>query len=437
MKRMMLVMAACLIAMASVGTAFSETKAIEKSQEWFQDAKFGMFIHWGVYSILAKGEWVMNNDKMTIEEYEKLYPQFNPVRFNADEWCRIARDAGMKYITITSKHHDGFCMYDSKLTDYDIMNTPFGRDVMAELKKACDKYGLKLFFYYSQLDWHHPDYYPRGRTGQASGRPDWGDWNRYLDYHFGQVRELCTNYGDIGGIWFDGWWDRPGADWKLNELYSMIHELQPGALIGNNHHQKPNPGENFQNFEQDLPGQNTAGFNEADVSHLPLEMCMTMNHSWGYNQNDHNFKSTEEIIHYLVNAAGLNANLLLNVGPTSLGEIQPEAVERLRQVGQWLDKNGKTIYGTRGGPIGKADWGTSTIDGETLYLHVFSSPGGMITIPNITGYVIKSAHPYHGASKRLRIINGGESGAVFVPDDLLEPVDTIIQVNLCKSNRAL
>ena len=262
------------------------------AKRWFEDAKFGLFVHWGVYSLLGKGEWVMNNDKLPISEYQKLPPRFNPVKFDADEWVRLAKAAGMKYITITSKHHDGFCMYDSSLTGYDIVDaTPYGKDPMKALATACHKQGIKLFFYYSLLDWHHPDYFPRGKTGQTAGREEKGDWKTYVAYYQGQVRELCSNYGEIGGIWFDGWWDRPEADWDLAGTYRIIHELQPGALVGNNHHVAPFPGEDFQMFEQDLPGENSAGFNKAGVtSKLPLETCLTMNQSWGLQLPGHPFQ---------------------------------------------------------------------------------------------------------------------------------------------------
>ena len=212
------------------------------AREWFQDARFGMFIHWGVYSVLADGEWVMNNRKIPVADYEKLPGFFNPISFDAAEWVSLAKSAGMKYITITSKHHDGFAMFDSKVSDYNIVaRTPYKKDPMKALAEECRRQGLKLFFYYSQLDWHNPDYFPRGRTGQDSGRPEQGSWPRYLDYMNAQLRELLTNYGDVAGIWFDGWWDKPDADWQLPRTYSLIHELQPQALIGSNHHKRPNP----------------------------------------------------------------------------------------------------------------------------------------------------------------------------------------------------
>ena len=352
------------------------------AREWFQDAKFGLFIHWGIYSLLQSGEWIMNTRGIAVPEYETLAPQFDPVKFDPAEWVALVKAAGMRYITITSKHHDGFAMFDSKASDWDIVDrTPYGRDVLARLAEECRKQGIKLFFYHSQLDWHNTDYYPRGGTGQRAGRPDGGDWDRYLDYMDAQLAELLTNYGPIGGIWFDGMWDKPDADWRLGQTYAMIHRLQPAALIGSNHHRAPYPGEDFQMFEKDLPGANTAGFNTTEVGALPLETCETMNGSWGYNLTDRNFKSVDDLIRYLVNAAGRNANFLLNVGPMPTGEIQAEFQERLRAMGQWLQVNGEAIYGTRGGPIGPRPWGVTTQKGNRVFVHVLDWEDRQLSLP--------------------------------------------------------
>ncbi|HEV8197376.1 MAG TPA: alpha-L-fucosidase, partial [Gemmatimonadales bacterium] len=254
------------------------------AREWFRSARFGMFIHWGVYSQLGQGEWVMQNRSIPVESYEWLASAFNPVRFDAKEWVAAAKAAGMRYITITARHHDGFSMFGSEATRYDILDwTRFGRDPLKELADECRRQGITLFFYYSQLDWHHPDYWPRGGTGKATGRPESGDWSRYLDFLDRQLTELLTNYGPIGGIWFDGMWDKPDADWRLAKTYALIHRLQPRALIVPNHHQAPLPDEDVQTFEQDLPGANTAGFNTTEIGALPLESSLTMNDSWGFN----------------------------------------------------------------------------------------------------------------------------------------------------------
>jgi alpha-L-fucosidase len=257
--------------MASSQSTYTPTKENLEAREWFQNSKFGMFIHWGVYSTLANGEWVMETEKIPIHKYEKLPAFFNPTEFNPQEWVRLAKETGMKYITITSRHHDGFSMFDSKASDYNIVNkTPYKRDVLKALADECQKEGIKLFFYYSHLDWHHPDYYPLGNTGHSAGREAKGNWNNYLNFMNTQLTELLTNYGPIGGIWFDGWWDNKKADWQIEKQYQLIHKLQPQALIGNNHHQAPIPGEDFQMFEKDLPGHNTtaSALNQKLVSYL-------------------------------------------------------------------------------------------------------------------------------------------------------------------------
>jgi alpha-L-fucosidase len=424
---LVLIFAACYS-----GPALAAEQATPEAVRQFQDAKFGLFVHWGVYSVLGEGEWVMNNKKIPIAEYEKIPPRFNPAKFDPAEWVSVVKRAGMRYITITSKHHDGFAMFDSKVSDYDIVDrTPYKKDVLKMLADECEKQGVKLFFYYSHLDWHHPDYYPRGRTGQSAGRPDSGDWARYKQYYMAQVDELASGrYGRIGGIWFDGWWDRPDADWGLEECYDRIHKAQPQAMVGNNHHRAPFPGEDFQMFEQDLPGENQAGFNKAGVAAMPLETCLTMNRSWGYNKNDHNFKSAKECLHYLVKAAGRGANLLLNVGPRPDGTLQPEAVERLLAMGEWLRANGDSIYGTRRGPYAPADWGVSTIKGETtVYLHVLNVPAdGKLVLgappDGIKGVATLAGKPLPGAK-----VEAGKL-VIPIPQDVRDEVDTVLVVTL-------
>jgi alpha-L-fucosidase len=357
----------------------------QAAREWFRDAKFGMFIHWGVYSQLGNGEWVMQNRGIRVPEYEWLAANFNPVRFDAEAWVTTAKAAGMKYITITSRHHDGFSMFASRVSRYNIVDwTPFRRDPLQELADACRRHGLKLFFYYSQLDWHHPDYFPRGNTGRTTGRPDAGTWERYLDFMDAQLTELLTNYGPLGGIWFDGMWDKPDAPWRLDRTYALIHRLQPATLIVPNHHKAPLPGEDVQTFEQDLPGANTAGFNTSEIGSLPLETSLTMNGSWGFNITDRAFKSTPQLIHYLVRAAGYGANLLLNIGPRPDGTIQPEAVERLKEMGQWLERNGSAIYGTRAGPVSPRDWGVTTQRNDTIFVHVLNWRDRQLSLPAIS-----------------------------------------------------
>jgi alpha-L-fucosidase len=380
-----------LLAATAAGQTYQPSEANLKAREWFQDVRFGMFIHWGVYSVLGDGEWVMDNRKMTVAEYEKLPTQFNPADYNPEEWVSLAKAAGMKYITITSKHHDGFAMFGTKQNRWNIIDaTPYRKDVLKMLADECHRQGIKLFFYHSELDWHSPDYFPRGRTGQTAARPENGDWNRYLNFMDNQLRELLTEYGEIAGIWFDGWWDKPDAEWHLDRTYSLIHSLQPAALIGNNHHRLPFPGEDFQMFEKDLPGQKTAEFNAtSEVGRLPLETCDTISSAWGYNKNDKHYKTTTQLIRYLARAAGHNANFLLNIGPTPNGTIQPEFLERLRGVGQWLDRNGESIYGTRGGPIAPTSWGATTRRPGKIYVHVMDYDGDLLALSKLPA--VKSA----------------------------------------------
>jgi alpha-L-fucosidase len=414
-----------LLLAISVSAQYKPSQENIKARQWFQDSRFGMFIHWGVYAVPGRGEWVMNQEKIPVSEYEKFGAQFNPTEFNPAEWVWLAKRAGMKYIVITSKHHDGFAMFATKQNKWNIVDaTPYGKDPLAMLADECRKQGIKLFFYYSQLDWHNPDYFPLGETGHSAGRPAGGDWNRYLDFMDAQLAELLTNYGAVGGIWFDGWWDKPEADWKLERTYSLIHRLQPAALIGSNHHRKPNDGEDFQMFERDLPGQNTSGFNDkSEIGALPLETCDTINGSWGYNASDKSIKTTAQLVHYLVRAAGNNANFLLNVGPMPSGEIQPEFVDRLREVGAWMDKNGDTIYGTRGGPVKPRPWGAMTQKGTRIFIHVLDWNDELLALPEIGAF--KSARSYRsGKAVMTKRVDGGI--VLRIPAADRDPIDTII-----------
>jgi len=396
------------------------------ARRWFQEARFGMFVHWGVYSVLGDGEWVMNNRRIRVAEYEKLPALFNPVEFDPAEWVALAKAAGMRYITITSKHHDGFAMFDSKVSDWDIVDrTPYRKDVLKMLADECHRQGVKLFFYHSHLDWHHPDYFPRGRTGREAGRPESGEWYRYLDYMDAQLKELLTGYGEIGGIWFDGWWDRPEADWRLAKTYAMIHGLQPAALVGNNHHRRPFPGEDFQMFEKDLPGRNTAGFNDqSEIGDLPLETCETMNNAWGFNLTDRAYKSTRDLVHYLVRAAGNDANFLLNVGPMPNGRIQPEFTTRLKEMGAWLSRYGESVYGTRGGPVPPRPWGVTTHKGNTVYLHVLDWPDETLAVPRLPGKVVSARFVKDG--RRAAFVEDAAGVRVTIPAGLRDDTDTVI-----------
>jgi len=421
-----------LLSSALVGQTSSAAVPPERAaaREWFRDAKFGMFVHWGVYSLLGQGEWVMQNQKLPIAPYEWLASTFNPVKFDAQAWVATAKAAGARYITITSRHHDGFSMFRTRATKYNIVDwTPFKRDTLKELADECHRQGIKLFFYYSQLDWHHPDYFPRGGTGAASGRPDAGDWDHYLDFMEQQLTELLTNYGPIGGIWFDGMWDKPTANWRLDRTYALIHRLQPAALIVPNHHKAPLPGEDVQTFEQDLPGANTAGFNTREISStLPLETSLTMNNSWGFNIADQKFKSTRDLIGTLVRAAGNGANLLLNVGPRPDGTLQPEAVTRLQEIGAWLQRYDVSIYGTRKGPVPPQAWGATTRKDTTIYVHVLDNAATSVTLAATLGPVARATMLSTDERVETRQISGGLT--ITLPQSGTADIDRVVVLRL-------
>jgi len=397
--------------------------------EHFQDIRFGMFIHWGLYSILARQEWIMHVESIPVAEYEKLVPQFDPVKFNADEWVSIAADAGQKYMVITSRHHDGFSMYDTQLSDYKVTNTPFQRDPIAELAAACARRrDIKLGFYSSLLDWHHPAYRFRQESGLA--------WRDYLDFLHGQVRELCTNFGELACLWFDGDWPhhpfdatneyfRPGGSFEYEKLYDMIHTLQPDTVIHNNRHAEPLPGEDIQGFEQDLPGANSAGFNETRVFDVPLEVCMTINDHWGVHTGDENHKSTRQLIHYLVRSASGGANYLLNVGPTAAGEILPAHAQRLRAVGQWLATNGTSVYGTRAGKLAPSADVVSTNKGDIHYVHVLNYVSDCVTLTGLSGNyqatLLHDGSPVKSAVKDDALV-------LTIPPEQRDPINTVVEL---------
>lgn len=402
-----------------------------KNREWFQDARFGLFVHWGVYSVLGDGEWVMNQQQIPIATYEKIPNFFNPIEFDAAEWVALVKAAGMRYITITSKHHDGFAMFDSKVSDYNIVKkTPYGKDIIKLLADECQKQGIKLFLYHSQLDWHHPDYFPRGNTGgQYTGRENQGNWYRYLDYMDAQLSELLTNYGEVGGIWFDGMWDKKDADWRLEKTYSLIHKLQPGALVGSNHHLAPFPGEDFQMFEKDLPGHNTTGFSaDQQIGALPKETCETINNSWGFHLKDNAHKSKKDLIQYLVKSAGYDANFLLNVGPMPNGKIQPEHQTLLREMGEWLKVYGETIYGTRGGPISSRNWGVTTQKDNKIYVHILNWHDEALLLPRL-GKKVVNAKVFRDKTP-IKFQENEFGLSLLVPKSKFDLIDTVIEIEI-------
>jgi alpha-L-fucosidase len=359
--------------------------------QWWREARFGMFIHWGLYSVPAgrwngktvdgASEWLINDARIKAAEYEPLQKQFNPVKFDAKEWVRIAKAAGVKYITITSKHHEGFAMWDTKQTDWSITNTPYGKDVLKQLAAACKGSGIRLCFYHSIMDWHNPDYLPRR---EWDPRPDQkGDYDKYVAFMKAQLKELLTGYGPIGVLWFDGEWEDTWTHDRGKDLYQYVRSLQPDIIVNNRvdtgrsgrglSGSDDEPAGDFGTPEQTIPANGLPG--------VDWESCMTMNDSWGYKADDHGWKSSEQLIRNLVDIASKGGNYLLNVGPTSEGLIPPESVERLKAMGAWLKVNGDAIYGTEAGPFTRPQpgWRVTQRPGK-LYVHVFSAPDGAVIL---------------------------------------------------------
>jgi alpha-L-fucosidase len=414
----------------------------DERMQWWRQARFGMFIHWGVYSIPAGtykgkripgiGEWIMENADIPVTEYEKYAKQFNPVKFDADQWVQIAKNAGMKYIVITSKHHDGFCLWDSKVSDYDIMDTaPFKRDTLKELSVACKKHGIRLCFYHSIMDWHHPDaqapFYPHYNDGSRSNP----NFSRYVTtYLTPQIKELITNYGPLGVMWFDGEWIKDWTEQRGIALYNYVRSLQPDIIINNRvgKGRKSMQGMTKEGYfagdfgtpEQEIPPTGLPG--------VDWETCMTMNNTWGFKSYDNNWKSKEDLIRKLVDIASKGGNFLLNVGPTSEGLIPQASVERLAAMGQWMERNSESIYGTTASPFEKLPWGRCTAKPGKLYLHVFDWPkDGELKVPMPRSDVQK-AYLLARKDRAELLLDSDEGGnlVVTVPRRVPDAIDTVV-----------
>jgi len=365
-----------------------ETKADKDVRmEWWREARFGMFIHWGLYAVPAgewKGqtnhaEWIRESARIPLKEYDNFVGQFNPVKFNADDWVKMAREAGMKYIVITSKHHDGFGLFDSRQTKFDIMSTPFKRDVLKELSVACEKQGMTFCFYHSIMDWHHPDYLPR-RSWETDRPVAGADFNRYRTYMKAQLKELLTGYGKLGVLWFDGEWENTWTSEYGKDLYNYVRNLQPDIIV-NNRVTVGRSGMAGMTGEGEFAGDFGTPEQEIPATGIPgtdWESCMTMNDHWGYNKNDKNFKSAREMLRMLADIASKGGNYLLNIGPTADGVFPQESIDRLKEIGNWMKTNGEAIYGTQASPFKSLSWGRCTqkqlTGGARLYLHVFDWP---------------------------------------------------------------
>ena len=422
-------------------TAKTEQAAKDARMAWWRDGRFGMFIHWGLYAVPAGtykgkrvdgiGEWIMNNGKIPITEYEQYARQFNPIGFNADDWVRMAKGAGMKYIVITSKHHDGFCLWDSKVTQWDVMDaTPFKRDILKELSQACKQHGVKLCFYHSIMDWHHPDaqapFYPNYNDTKQSNP----NFDRYVDtYLKPQIAELLTNYGQIGVMWFDGEWIKDWTEPKGKDMYAYVRGLQPKIVI-NNRVGKGRKGMEGLSKSDEYAGDFGTPEQQIPPTGLPgvdWETCMTMNDTWGYKSYDENWKSSETLIRNLADIASKGGNFLLNVGPTPEG-LFPRAIEqRLEDMGKWMAVNGQSIYGTTASPIGRPEWGRCTAKSDRLYLHVFNWPADGKLDVALAG--AKPAKAYLLADRKrasLPVAAGQDKLTISVPAKAPDAIDSVI-----------
>ena len=402
-----------------------------KARQEFADSKLGIFLHWGLYSLFAQGEWYMHKG-VSCAEYKKAADSFYPHRFDAKAWVKAIKDSGAKYICFTSRHHDGFSMWDTDCSEYNIVDaTPYKRDVLKELAKECRRQGIRLHLYYSHVDWSRDDY-PMGYSAHKVTDRDHveGGWANYYNFMNAQLTELLTKYGKIGAIWFDGVWDhsrdKTPFDWQLEEQYRLIHKLQPDCLITNNHHLAVIEGEDFQTFERDLPGENKAGYSDGVVvtKKLPLETCQTMNKSWGYKVRDQKYKSTEELIRYLLSTSGKGANLLLNIGPQPNGELPAEALKRLKEMGEWLRKYGDSVYGTTAGDIAAQEWGVTTRKGNRLFVHIFNLKEKELQLP--LSCKVKSAVSFED-KKGVEFVQA-EGGVTLKFDTVPSGIDYIVEL---------
>jgi len=391
----------------------------------WQDVRFGLFIHWGPVSLTGREIGWSRGDPTPVGEYDTLYARFNPTAFNADEWARTAKDAGMKYVVFTAKHHDGFCMWNTKTTDYTIMKSPFGRDVVGELADACRRHGLMFCTYYSILDWHHPDY-PLGSPAGKTRKPN-ADMSRYVDYLKQQVTELVKGYGPLGIMWFDGGWEEPWTPALGTELYQYLRRLQPSLIINNRVSKSPAGAEGTSGATQvygdyDTPEQHIGAFN----LERPWETCMTICQQWAWKPEDA-MKPLPQCLRTLVSAAGGNGNLLFNVGPMPDGRIEPRQVGRLKEMGTWLRMNGESVYLTRGGPFKPGAWGASTRRGNHIYLHVFRWDGDSLVLPAVPAK-IRRARLLAGG--RVEFTQGQSGVTVRVPAADQDVIDTVIVLDL-------
>lgn len=417
---------------------------MQDRMQWFTKARFGMFIHWGLYAIPARGEWVRSHERIPKEDYQPFFEEFNPTKYDPRQWAKLAKEAGQKYAVITTKHHDGFCLFDSQLTEYKATNTPAGRDLIREFVEAFRAEGLKVGFYYSLLDWYHDDYpaygdrhHPMRENSAFKGRKH--NFQRYIEYLHGQVRELLTNYGRIDILWFDFSYDQmQGETWEATRLVELCRSLQPHLIInsrlgGNIKAAQPESyAGDFATPEQIVPPH---GIRNELGQPIPWEACVTMNRHWGYCARDREYKSAKTIVRALVECVSKNGNLLLNVGPDAWGVIPEQSVDVLKDVGRWMEKNGDSIYGCGASELPKPEWGRYTQKGNKLYAHILDLPIGPIPFAGLKGKIKKARLLADGSELKVQT----PWNAVEFPDyafidlgtsQLPDELDTVIELEL-------
>jgi alpha-L-fucosidase len=441
MKRILSLFAALLLCGSALAQSYVPSPENLRERAAFQQHRLGIFLHWGIYATYAQGEWYLETAGLRQEDYAVAAQSFCPARFDAAAWARAFRDAGAGYVTITSRHHDGFSMFKTATSAYNVVDgTPFGRDIVGELEKACKEAGIRLHLYYSLLDWIREDY-PIGESGKKTGRKGGQEnYDSYFRFMETQVKELLTQYPYTGGLWFDGIWDHKRDqipfDWRMPEFYRFIHAIKPDCLIGNNHHITPFEGEDFQMFERDLPGQNTAGYSEGQQvsTVMPVEMCQTMNKSWGYTVKDLNYKSTTELVRLLVKAASKGCNLLLNIGPQADGRIPWQSAERLKGIGEWMRTHARSVDGTDKTGLPDQGWGVTTANAESLFLHVIAPEA----LPSNGKEALLSMAWDGPKVKTVKVVSTGavlpctvsKDGflTVRIPQEMVEEIDTVLEV---------
>ena len=427
-------------------------EAYNRRMEWYLDARFGMFIHWGLYSIPARGEWLRSEEEITKEDYMKYFEEFNPSDYDPKAWARAAKEAGMKYVVLTAKHHDGFCLYDSQYTDFKSTNTKLGRDVVKDFVEAVREEGLKVGLYFTIIDWYHDDYPHYGdKFHPMRKNPEFKnegrDFDNYLTYMHNQIREICTNYGKIDLLWFDfSYDDMRGEKWKATELMSMVRSLQPDVIIDNRLECSgeglgslaacdPTPYHgDFVTPEKMIPPN---GIQDVQGNDIAWEACVTMNNNWGFCAVDHFFKPASMLIKKLVECVSKGGNMILNVGPDARGNIPEESMNILKGIGAWMNKNGKSIYGCGKTQMPKPDYGRVTGKGNHLYFHLFENTIGPVPLLGVPKDRVKGIR-YLATGAEVPVstswVHSDYPDIVFAdlgPDPILpDQTDTVLEVIL-------